>query len=48
MSGQERSTRCARIVTALAGTVTALVMLFGYHTSTAGSGSPAAVRDRDR
>lgn len=32
-----------RIVTALAGTVTALVMLFGYHTSTAGSGSPTAV-----
>ncbi|HEU5110537.1 MAG TPA: FMN-binding protein [Micromonosporaceae bacterium] len=32
-----------RIVTALAGTVTALVMLFGYHTSTAGSGTTAAV-----
>jgi len=32
-----------RIVTALAGTVTALVMLFGYHTSTAGSGITAAV-----
>jgi uncharacterized protein with FMN-binding domain len=32
-----------RIVTALAGTITALVMLFGYHTSTAGSGSTAAV-----
>ena len=32
-----------RIVTALAGTVTALLMLFGYHTSTAGSGTTAAV-----
>jgi uncharacterized protein with FMN-binding domain len=32
-----------RIVTALAGTVTALVMLFGYHTSTAGSGTTTAV-----
>ena len=32
-----------RVVTALAGTVTALVMLFGYHTSTAGSGTTAAV-----
>ena len=32
-----------RIVTALAGTVTALVMLFGYHTSTAGSGTTSAV-----
>lgn len=35
-----------RIVTALAGTVTALVMLFGYHTSTAGSGSTSAVPTR--
>ena len=30
-----------RIVTALAGTVTVLVMLFGYHTSTGGSGTTA-------
>jgi uncharacterized protein with FMN-binding domain len=32
-----------RIITALAGTVTVLVMLFGYHTSTAGSGATGTV-----
>ena len=42
-AGERRRRQMRRIVTALAGTVTALVMLFGYHTSTAGSGSPAAV-----
>ena len=32
-----------RIITALTGTITALVMLFGYHTSTAGSGATGTV-----
>lgn len=32
-----------RIITALGGTITVLVMLFGYHTSTSGSGTTGTV-----